>query len=156
MGQVFNQVIAEHGPFEAVVCHSFGSVVALHNLAENGARSNAVIVSGGAPTSLDQAFEIFTKPLQLSSQVWSHLNCRITNRLGRPSSDLSVTRALRRLESDILTIHDRRDRMGPFQSARLLTQAARNPELVQTIGLGHRGWLKHEPTLKRVVGFLDS
>lgn len=156
LGRVFNQVIADEGPFEAVICHSFGSVVALHNLAETGALPGAAIVSGGAPTSLKNAFEIFTEPLQLAPRVWAHLDRRITARLGRPSSEFSITRVLRRMEGDVLLIHDHQDGMVPFEAARRLHQAARRADLVQTNGVGHRGWLKHEPTLERVVGFLNS
>lgn len=154
--EAFRGVLSQNGPFDAVVAHSFGAVVALHQLEESGEPIPRRIIAVGAPASLAQSFQVFTEPLHLAPAVWENLDQRIERRLGQSAGKVSAIQASSNLQAEMLFIHDRDDGMVPAEAARRLSRTARQSELMLTSGLGHRGWFQHQPTLDAVVSFLSE
>jgi pimeloyl-ACP methyl ester carboxylesterase len=155
MGIALRGILERYGPFEAVLGHSFGAAVAMYQLSQLNGQTPPLVISGGAPTSLIQVFEIYFERLRLSQAVRQDLYWRIEHRLGQPAGEISVTRAVRGLDSELLVIHDRMDPLIPFETAKKLTEAAPNARFLPTKGLGHRGWLRDGSVHDRILRFLE-
>lgn len=155
LGAAFRHILLDHGPFDAVLAHSFGAAVALYGVSQDQHASPNRLVLGGAPTSLDQIFQIYADRLNLNSSVRRALNERIANRLGQPAAAFSMAEAIRHIGARVLLVHDREDPLLPLVSAAELQEAAPRARLVETRGLGHRGWLRSEEIFARILGFLE-
>ncbi len=155
LGATFRRMVGEHGPFDAIISHSLGSAIVLDQLAQNDARIPGSIVVGSAPASLDQVFNYYFDQLGLAPEVVENLNWRIARRLGRSADEISMADAIEDLDTEILIVHDREDKYFAINSARRLRNAAREASLIETEGLGHRGWLKDERTLTAIADFLN-
>lgn len=155
LGSTFRRIVRAHGPFDAVVSHSFGSAVVLDQLAQGEAPVPQSIVVGGAPASLAQVFSYYADQLDLAPEVARDLSRRIEGRLGRSADEIRLTESIRELEAEALIVHDHGDKYFPIDSARRLRDAAGEARLIETHGLGHRGWLKDQGILSAVIEFLS-
>lgn len=155
LGAAFRRVRQAHGPFDAVIGHSLGSAVVLYQLAQSGDQAPNFIISGGAPASLKQVFTYYADQLDLTPEVWEDLQRRIKRRLGQPASAFSITDSIQELDADLLLVHDHEDKYFPIDTAHRLRAAASEVRLIETNGLGHRGWLKNGQVLSDVVSFLS-
>lgn len=156
LGAAFRRALWQHGPFNAILGHSFGAAVVLYQLGQRAEPAPGRLVLGGAPTSLDQIFEIYADRLKLAPAVRRALNAGITSRLGRPAADFSVLAAIGGLSTHCLIVHDRADPLIPVAAAHELTRASGQAQLLQTRGLGHRGWLEDADAFAAILDFLGE
>lgn len=148
------QLHAIHGPFTAVVGHSFGALAAL-TAARSAVPTPAVVAIAGA-ASPDAFLAQFAEDLHLDAATTARLTERFRRRLGLDAAGVAerYDAARRPLpgETSLLVVHDRADRRMPDRDAiRLHTAHGERSRLLRTDALGHTRVLAADATLDAAI-----
>lgn len=157
------QLDRTHGPFSALIGHSFGGLAALTVARSSGSVPAVAVVAGAAAP--DAFLAQFVRDLRLDAATADRLRTRFLRRLR-----LDPATAAERYDAAahplpagtaLLVVHDRGDRRMPDHDAlRLHAAHPGRSRLVRTVGLGHTRVLSADPTLDAVValatGGLDA
>jgi pimeloyl-ACP methyl ester carboxylesterase len=150
------QTIGErHGPFSAVVSHSFGTPCLLLAL-QNGLKADkAVCIS--PPATVDGLVDGFSQTLGLPGAVVTRFRALLERDFGADIwRRLSPVEIARTLDLPAFLIHDRDDRAVALDEAETLARAWRGARLHVTEGLGHRRILGNREVIERGVAFLRT
>jgi pimeloyl-ACP methyl ester carboxylesterase len=153
------QLQTDHGPFDAVIGHSFGALAAL-TVARSTVRTRAVAAIAGA-AGPEAFLAQFADDLHLDAATSARLSERFRRRLGMDQGTVSARYDAARhpLPADIalLVVHDRGDRRMPDHDALRLHDAhGDRSRLVRTEGLGHTRVLSADATLDAVVALVTD
>lgn len=154
MEEALKGVLRAYGPFDVVIGHSLGAALTLEALGNGHRTAPGRLVVGAAPADLLQVFQLVRDQLRLPDRIFASLIDRITEFLGRPPSQIDFRQAASRIEGKILIVHDRQDPLFPISSAQRMVRALKRGRLLETSGLGHRGWLKDPQVHSQVTAFL--
>lgn len=148
------QLHAQHGPFAAVVGHSFGALAAL-TVARSGVPTAAVAAIAGA-AGPDAFLAQFATDVHLDAPTTARLTERFRRRLGMDAATVAARYdAVRHplpADTALLIVHDRGDRRMPdSDSLRLHAAHGERSRLLRTEGFGHTRVLSADATLDAVV-----
>ena len=152
----FADVLAEvawhHGEVEAVIAHSMGGAAAALAIAR-GLRVTRVVTIGA---SLDVSFfsQQFARWYWIPERVVSAMQSAVEERFGVRWSDLDMAKLAPRLSADALVIHDRGDRLVPWQKGASFARGWPGARLFTTRGLGHRRVLNDERVTALAAEFI--
>ncbi|MCV0334721.1 alpha/beta hydrolase [Microbacterium sp.] len=151
------QLQTDHGPFDAIIGHSFGALAAL-TIARSTVPTPAVVAIAGA-ASPDAFVARFADDLRLDDATTARLSERFRRRLGMDRSEVSARYDAARhplpAGTALLVVHDRDDRRMPdHDSLRLHDAHGDRSRLVRTEGLGHTRVLSADATLDAVVALV--
>ncbi|GGQ71980.1 alpha/beta fold hydrolase [Kitasatospora griseola] len=156
--ELIGRLAERHGPFEAVLAHSFGVCCAFLALAEGVPAGRLVAVAGVAEFGF--LVEGFAAALGLNDRLERDLARRI-DRLLFPGVEairqrFDATHRPELVTAPILVVHDEQDDVVPLRQARLLHRAYGEPQLrlITTRGLGHRRVLTEPTVVDNVLAFL--
>ncbi|MBI2381924.1 MAG: alpha/beta hydrolase [Gammaproteobacteria bacterium] len=149
------RALAETGPVEAVIAHSFGGA-ATALAATRGARfGKAVLIA--PPSDLNDYLDTMCRLLGLSGRVRRDLQARYEAILATPFAELRVSpENLRGLRQPALVIHDEEDGEVPAETGRRVAAAWPGARFITTRGLGHRRILKDAGVVRLAVDFVGS
>jgi pimeloyl-ACP methyl ester carboxylesterase len=146
-----------HGPFDALVGHSLGSLAALTAARSTVPTGRVAVVSGaGDPDALVTEF---AREVGLDAATRANLETRFFARLGEDRASATgrydaVTNPLP-ARTELLVIHDRNDRRLPDHDARRLHAAHSGRScLVSTTGTGHTAVLSSDVALDALTAFV--
>ena len=149
-----------HGPFDVMVGHSFGGVIALNAALGSSmcipARRPARLVMLASPNSMPALFRVFGRMIGLPAPAQAAMERKVLTILGR-SLDLIV--ASEQLKDDslpVLVVHDMDDKDVLYSDALRIAKAGRHVRLHTTNGLGHRRILKDKSVFQAVSAFALS
>ncbi|MBT2483869.1 MULTISPECIES: S9 family peptidase [unclassified Microbacterium] len=157
------QLQAVHGPFAAIVGHSFGGFAAL-----TAARSSvpvpavAVIAGGAGPAAF---IAEFSRQLGLDRATTAHMTAQFRRRLQVDETTIGARYDAAQhplpLDTALLVVHDRGDRRMPDDdSLRLHAAHGGRSRLLRVEGFGHTRVLSADATIDAVValavGGLDA
>ena len=153
------QLQTAHGPFHAIIGHSFGALAAV-TMARSTVPAPAVAAIAGA-ASPDAFLAQFAEDVHLDAATAARLSARFQRRLQLDAAGVSARydAALHPLPSDtaLLIVHDRDDRRMPdHDSLRLHEAHGERSRLVRTEGLGHTRVLSADATLDAVVALVTG
>jgi pimeloyl-ACP methyl ester carboxylesterase len=154
----FADVLAEvawhHGEVHGVIGHSMGAAGATLALAR-GLRVARFVLIG---SSLDVASYArkFAQWHWLSERVRSALQEAVEERFGVRWADLDPARLAPRLAAPALLIHDREDRIVPWQHGAALARLWPGARLLSTRGLGHRRILEDAQVTQAAAQFISG
>lgn len=153
------QLDRAHGPFSALIGHSFGGLAALTVARSSGSVPAVAVVAGAAAPEAFLAQ--FVRDLRLDAATADRLRTRFHRRLR-----LDPATAAERYDAAahplpagtaLLVVHDRGDRRMPDHDAlRLHAAHPGRSRLVRTVGLGHTRVLSADPTLDAVVALVTG
>lgn len=153
------QLDRTHGPFSALIGHSFGGLAALTVARWSGSVPAVAVVAGAAAP--DAFLAQFVRDLRLDAATADRLRTRFLRRLR-----LDPATATERYDAaahplptgtTLLIVHDRGDRRMPDHDAlRLHAAHPARSRLVRTVGLGHTRVLSADPTLDAVVALVTG
>jgi pimeloyl-ACP methyl ester carboxylesterase len=152
----FDDVLAEvawhHGEVEAVIAHSMGGAAAALAIAR-GLRVKRVVTIGA---SLDVSFfsQQFARWYWIPQRVLSAMQSAVEDRFGVRWSDLDMAKLAPRLSAAALVIHDRSDRLVPWQKGASFAREWPGARLFTTRGLGHRRVLDDERVTALAAAFI--
>ncbi|MEV0568404.1 alpha/beta fold hydrolase [Dactylosporangium sp. NPDC050588] len=150
-----NAVVAEHGPAEAIVAHSLGSVAAAVALCD-GLRAGrvAMIAPMASPASYARHF---ARVLGFGDRTLTRLSRRVERRVGAPMHHFDVPAIGGAVQMpQTLIVHDRADRTVPVTDGIAIAEAWPSARLHVTTGLGHRRVLGEPVIVAAVVDFVDG
>jgi pimeloyl-ACP methyl ester carboxylesterase len=137
------------------MAHSFGGLALCMALAENihSERSKVVLIAPATETktAIDQFFHF----LRLDGDVRKEFETIISSMSGHAVSWFSIRRAIKKINADILWLHDKDDKTTPLKDVfPVREENYPNIHFVITNGLGHRKIYKDTKVIKTVVNFL--
>jgi pimeloyl-ACP methyl ester carboxylesterase len=147
-----------HGPFEAVIAHSFGVVCSFFAARDTVKVGRLVAISG--VSEFDSLPDAFCAQLALRPAIGQDLRRR-TEKLFLPETDIwrrfSPVHRPEELTQPILVVHDEGDREVPVEHGRRIADTYGNQaKLIITTGLGHRRILVDESVVDSVLEFLTA
>lgn len=145
-------------PIDAVLAHSFGTLVSL--LAAEGGRpmdgrldvERFIFVAG--PNRLSDMTGDFGANLKLNGTALRAYERRLERVGRRRLAEFSTVKLLNTVARPALVLHARDDLDVPFSSAEEIVEGCPNAELVAFDGLGHRRILYAPPAIRAALAFL--
>jgi len=148
-------IMEKHGRFEAVVAHSFGTLVTTYSCVIGNFIPPSKLVYFGAFNHLADALPRFQASARFPETLIHPLRRMIDV---NPGEDIMRTinhdELVRNLNVPTLMFHDRSDDVTPVEDSRAIARAWLTARYIETDGLGHRGYLRSRKIHEQVVGFL--
>jgi pimeloyl-ACP methyl ester carboxylesterase len=150
--QAIQQIVQEFGKVDTFIAHSFGGIavsLALENM-EHTAETKLVLIAPATETTtaINKAFEMLNLT---NTDVRSEVDNIIYKMGGQPTEWYSINRIVKKLQAQILWLHDEDDDITPLSDA-LKVKENNHPNInfVITKGLGHRR-IYHDATVKKTI-----
>jgi len=151
------KVAEREGIFDAIIAHSFGTLVTSYALVNKKVPPPARLVYFGAFNRLLDSLPRFQALARVSDEIIEGLRAMIYENFGRDVLD-SINNELLAPQINIpaLMFHDAADNVTPIEDSRAIAQVWKSARLVETAGLGHRGALQSEAIMGQVLEFLKN
>ncbi|MEH6456514.1 MAG: alpha/beta fold hydrolase [Cocleimonas sp.] len=149
VSEIIQLLTAQENDLLAIVSHSFGSVCAGHAI-KSGIKPKHFI-SIGAPTSMDFIFDSFCNTIGASEKIKKELINSVEDILKTPYETESLTNVAKQFNMNGLIIHDRNDRIVPYEQANELLKSWAGSKLFTTEKLGHNRMLKNKDVIEMIM-----
>ncbi len=150
-------IFNEEGPFEAILAHSFGTLVTSYALINRHLPQPAKLVYFGAFNRLLDSLPRFQALSQLPNEIMDGLRTMIVDQFGKGILESIQQEALvKNIHIPALVFHDRSDEITPVEDSRAIVNAWPEAQYIETNGLGHRGALQDKAIQQQVIAFLKS
>ena len=151
-------LIAEHeGPFHAVIAHSFGTLITSYALVKQDFPPPARLVYFGAFNRLLDSLPRFQVLAQLPDEVMEGMHAMLYEKFGRGVLEAITNETLApQIDVPALMFHDAADNVTPVEDSRAIARVWKQAQLVETVGLGHRGALQSKDVHEQVIHFLRN
>lgn len=147
----------KEGEFDAIIAHSFGTLVTSYAIAKRGFPPPFRLIYLGAYNRAFDALPRFQAIAKLPDAVMNGFRTLIHERMGSDSSD-EVEIANEGLAPQIavpaLLFHDAADDITPIEDSRAIARNWKTAQLIETNGLGHRGALQSAQIHRQIVRFI--
>lgn len=152
-----DEVVQREGEFEAIIAHSFGTLITSYALVKRDFPPPARLVYFGAFNRLMDALPRFQVIAKLPDEIMDRLRDMINEKFGSDVLDEIVNELLvPQIDIPALMFHDRSDNVTPVDDSRAIARAWRNVQYVETNGLNHRGALQSKEVYEQVIRFLKG
>lgn len=142
------------GPFHAVVAHSMGAVASLHALATGlSARRLVALAPSSTPESV---LRWFGDTFRLSPGLVRRMRDRIQSHGRMAFEQFEVPWLAERVQTPVLLVHDRGDRMAPVANSEALMGSLRHARFHATQGLSHRRVLADADVIRLAMAHLSA
>jgi pimeloyl-ACP methyl ester carboxylesterase len=145
----------KEGGFEAILAHSFGTLITSYALTSRNLPPPSRLVYFGAFNRLLDSLPRFQVLANLPDEITDGLRNMIYDNFGRDVLDAIVNETMTpRINIPALMFHDTADNVTPIEDSRTIARAWKNAQLIETSGLGHRGALQSKEVHERILEFL--
>jgi pimeloyl-ACP methyl ester carboxylesterase len=145
-------LVATHGPFRAVVAHSFGAAALGVALRDGLAVDRVVLVS--PPASMREHARNFARFLGITPRIREAMRRRLERRYGIDFADIDRIDELANVDAPALFVHDVDDAEVPFENTLRLSARMPNARVLRTYGLGHYRLLRDPAVVRAIVDFV--
>lgn len=151
-------LIAKHeGPFQAIIAHSFGTLVTSYALVKRNFPPPERLVYFGAFNRLLDSLTRFQALAGLPDEIMDGMRAMMYENFEREVLESITNEALApQIELPALMFHDTTDTVTPIEDSRAIARVWRQAQLIETEGMGHRGALQSRDVHERVVRFLED
>ena len=151
-------LIAEwEGPFQAIIAHSFGTLITSYALVERNFPPPARLVYFGAFNQLLESLPRFQVQAGVSDEIMAGFRAMLYENFGQDVLDAITNESLTlRIPIPALMFHDVADNVTPVEDSRAIARVWKQAQFVETEGLGHRGALQSRSIHEQVVKFLKA
>ncbi|HXJ99290.1 MAG TPA: alpha/beta hydrolase [Gelidibacter sp.] len=150
----FINVAAQRFSPDILIGHSVGGMAcALFQSKYQPVKLKKMILLG-SPSEFKDVMKRYTDMLSYNKRVISELNRTIETRFGNSADTFSTAKFLESSASEGLLIHDKNDRIIPYNDALLINNSFKNSQLITTKGLGHS--LNHPSVTEHIYTFINS
>ena len=147
-------IVAQKFQPEVIIGHSVGgmaSVFFMHNYPSTSVKKLVLL---GAPAHFTGVFARYKSMMGYNRRISKGLDHVVLERFGKPVDYFSAANFTKSIEAKGLIIHDKMDRIIPFEDALLFANRYKNAELFETKGFGHS--LKDASLTPKIIGFINS
>ena len=151
--ECINTVAKKFKP-EVIIGHSVGgmaSVFFMHNHPETSVKKLVLL---GAPAHFTGVFARYKSMMGYNRRISKGLDTIVLERFGKPVDYFSAANFTESIEAKGLIIHDKMDRIIPFEDALLFANRYKNAKLIETTGFGHS--LKDASLTPKIIGFIND
>lgn len=150
-------IMQREGTFDAIIAHSFGTIVTSYALVKQNFPAPTKLVYLGAFNRLWDAVPRFQVLANLPDELINGLSQMIIENFGEGVLDEIVNEDLvKQIHIPALMFHDRSDNVTPVEDSRAIANAWTAAQYIETNGLGHRGALQSAEVHEQIVKFLKS
>jgi pimeloyl-ACP methyl ester carboxylesterase len=145
------EVIKYYKPM-ALIGHSVGgmaSVFCQHNYNFNSIKKLVLL---GAPAHFTGVFARYKEMMGYNRRISSGLDNLVLQRFGKPVEYFSAANFTQSISADGLIIHDKHDKIIPYEDALEFNSKYENAELITTTGFGHG--LRDLSLTPRIIDFI--
>jgi pimeloyl-ACP methyl ester carboxylesterase len=151
--EVLNKVFKHFDP-EILVGHSMGGMTAIYNQYLEVNPNIKKLILLGAPSDLKRIMDGFQKILRLSDKFMRATEQYFKERYGFFFSEFNSKYFAKNIKIPTLIIHDKYDKIVPYNEAQDIHQAIENAELMITEGAGHS--LHKERIYLNILHFIEK
>jgi pimeloyl-ACP methyl ester carboxylesterase len=150
-------VMKREGEFDAVIAHSFGTLITSYALVNLNFPPPSKLIYFGAFNRLLESLPRFQVLANLPDEVMDGLNAAISENFGKDVLDAIVNETLvPQINIPALMFHDTADNVTPVEDSRAIARVWKSAQFVETDGLGHRGALQSKEIHEQVLSFLTN
>ncbi|MBI3167888.1 MAG: alpha/beta hydrolase [Chloroflexi bacterium] len=150
-------VMQREGKFDAIIAHSFGTIITSYALVKRNFPPPSKLVYLGSFNRLLDSLPRFQVLANLPDEVIQGLSDMISENFGKDVLDEIVNENLvKQIRIPALMFHDRSDNVTPVEDSRAIANTWNEAQYIETNGLGHRGALQSAEVHEQVVKFLKS
>ena len=147
----------KEGDFEAIIAHSFGTLITSYALVHRNFPPPSRLVYFGAFNRLLDSLPRFQELANLPDEILQGLWEMIYRNFGHKVLDTIVNEEMvPQIDVPALVFHDVTDNVTPIEDSRAIANAWKGAQLIETTGLGHRGALQSKNIHDQVVAFLKD
>ena len=151
---LLSEITKSRGPYDGIVCHSFGGVAALNSVRHGASCEKLVLISPGI-YEIKPMFKTFVGLFGLDEEYYADRLFGLAESLyGTNPGNFGLERFSKQIETETLIIHCEDDKEALKEIAITLHGDMKNSTLHLTEGLGHRRILRDEKVAKMVLDFL--
>lgn len=133
----FINIVAQKYQPKVVIGHSVGgmaSVFFMHNYQLTSVQKMVLL---GAPAHFTGVFSRYKSMMSYNKKISDGLDHIVLERFGKPVAYFSAANFTKTIEAKGLIIHDKKDKIIPYEDAQLIASQYKNSELISTTGFGH-------------------
>lgn len=150
-------IAEQEGPFDAIIAHSFGTLITSYALVKRGFPHPSRLVYFGAFNQLLESLPRFQAMAKLPDELMDGFRAMLYENFGRELLDSITNEALvPQIQIPALMFHDATDNVTPVEDSRAIARAWKQARYIETEGLGHRGALQSRSIHEQVVQFLKG
>ena len=150
-------IAEQEGSFQAVIAHSFGTLITSYALVHRNFAPPARLVYFGAFNRLLDSLPRFQVVASLSDEVMEGFRTMLYQNFGRDVLESITNEALTpQINIPALMFHDRADPVTPIEDSRAIARVWKKARFIETEGLGHRGALQSKAIHEQVMKFLKA
>jgi len=149
----FINVIAKKFQPEVIIGHSVGgmaSVFFMHNYPLDTVKKMVLL---GAPAHFTGVFSRYKSLMGYNKRISKGLDNIVLERFGQPVDYFSAANFTKSIVAEGLIIHDKNDKIIPYEDALLFANRYNNSELISTSGFGHG--LKDASLTPKIIEFIN-
>ncbi|WP_299361045.1 alpha/beta hydrolase [Winogradskyella sp.] len=149
----FINVIAKKFQPDVIIGHSVGgmaSVFFMHNYPLDSVKKMVLL---GAPAHFTGVFSRYKSLMGYNKRISNGLDNIVLERFGKPVDYFSAANFTKSIKAKGLIIHDKNDKVIPYEDALLFANRYKNSELISTSGFGHG--LKDASLTPKIIEFID-
>ncbi len=150
----FISVVAKKFKPEVLIGHSVGGMASVFSTYLNELPFIEKMVLLGAPAHFTGVFSRYKSMMGFNNRISNGLDKIVLERFGQPVSYFSTADFLKSTTAKGLIIHDKKDRIIPFEDGQLLANRYDNSEFIITTGYGHG--LKDTSLTPKIIGFIND
>lgn len=150
-------ILEQEGPFDAILAHSFGTLLTSYALVARGFPLPRHLVYFGALNRLLDTLSRFQAAAGLPDAIVDGMQAMFFETFGRAFlGSLSNESLAPQLHVPARMFHDTMDPITPIEDSRAIARVWDSARLFETTSLGHRGALQSEEIHQQVVSFLNG
>ena len=152
-----NLIAKREGRFDAIIAHSFGTLITSYALVNLNFPPPARLVYFGAFNRLFDSLPRFQVLAGLPDEIINGLQEMISDNFGREVLNAITNEFLApQINLPALMFHDTADNVTPIEDSRAIARVWKSAHFIETEGLGHRGALQSNEIHEQVLKFLNG
>ena len=151
--EFINRVAQKYKP-EVLIGHSVGGMANVFCMYNFELPTVKKMILLGSPAHFTGVFLRYKKMMGYNSRISKGIDALVLEVFKKPVDHFSAAKFSESIEAKSLIIHDKMDKIIPFEDAQLLVNGFKNSEFISTTGFGHG--LKDESLTPQIIEFINA
>lgn len=149
----FINVVAKKFKPEVLIGHSVGGMASIFCVHHNQLPSVKKMILLGAPAHFTGVFDRYKSMMGYNKRISSGLDAIVLEHFKQPVSYFSAANFTASIKVKGLIVHDKNDRIIPYEDGQLIANRYENSEFITTTGFGHG--LKDASLTPKIIEFIN-
>lgn len=155
-GGAIRAVINHIGGVYGIITHSFGGASTVYTLSQSNIEVERLILIA-VPNQINSMLTSAISTMRVPNTASRRFVQIIEEKLKSPVKEADISRANGKLKvKKTLIVHDKNDKVVPFQAAEGIFESWDNASLLVVEGMGHYKLVKHPSLVEKVVHFITG